>query len=539
MRLVASTASNTIVLSFPEKAAAGFAERLESLDLRSGKRQAEPVTVVGPLRQLELSSDGTRLLATGTASAPTQVFEARTLKQIGAYTPDAQTLVNWANFGADGNALSLVTYARDERLLGGTLVSWNPATAKTMAIHRIDGAAPIGSIAAASKMFVVGNGFDVFDPGMPDQRRIRTPSREETTAALAVSHDGRLIAHAFRYNVQLYDAQSGEPAGPPLHADLLSSIDMIGQLAFAPDDSQLLARTLHGAWVVWPIASDGRPLAAMRQDADILDAAPDRTVLRNQTVVLQQRDPGAWRASSQRPQPPIARMIEGEAIPARSAGTGSLLLDLTNVYDSAPASVSNVLHSLVPSMNLMPIGIVRIEGTDYDVRGTAQLRQFTSSGTKDFRQETKEIEVPSVPIAAFHVLMLAGSLAATADGHEQMRLRIRYRDGTNAFVPLRSGYELPAGPEEAESVPFGWVWGDDQRLMGYELQHLFSNPRLANPYPGRLVATVDLKPNEKESASPAFLAVTAEPVTAAANSGIGVRNNPASSEPEASPRRNP
>ena len=539
MRLVASATSNTIVLSFPEKAAVGFAERLESLDLRSGKRQAEPVTVAGPLRQLELSPDGTRLLATGSAPAPTQVFDARALKQIGAYTFDAETLVTWAHFGPGDNILSLLTRARDERLLGGNLVSWDPAAGATVATRKIDGALPVGSIAVARKSFVAGNGFDVLDPGMPDERRTPTPSREETTAALAVSHDGRLVAHAFRYNVQIYDAQSGEAIGPPLHADLLSSIDVIGQLAFAPDDRQLLARTIHGAWVVWPITMDARALTAMRQEAELINATSDRAILQDRALILPQRDPGMWRTPTQRQQPPIARLVEGDAIPARSIGTSPLLLDLTTAYDTAPESVSNTMHSLVPSMNLMPLGIVRIEGIDYDLRGTVQTHQTTRAGIIKFFDSTKRIDVPATPVSAFRVLMMAGTFIATPDGYEQARLRIHYRDGSSAWVPLRSGFELPGDPLGVEPVSFGWVWGDHLRLMGYEHQHLFNNPRLPNPHPERLVATVDLQITGKAPATPVIFSITAEPVIAAANSGIGVRKNPAASESEISPRRNP
>jgi WD40 repeat protein len=552
MRLVASAGSNTAVLSFPEKALTGFAERLESFDLRNGRRQAEPVVVTGPLRQFELSPDGARLLATGSAQTPTLVFDARTLHRIGAYAHSPTTPVMWASFARGTDALFLVTRSDDPRSLKGRVITWNPAGGETQSTHEIDRTSPIGVIVTANKTFVAGRELDVLDPGLPDERHISPPTRDPATAVLAISHAGRLVAHAFRYGVQLYDADSGTAVGPLLSADLIPMIDVIAQIAFAPGDDQLLARTLHGAWIIWSIPIDTRAVVSLQQDAALLNAAAGQPLLQDKTLAWSPRDPGAWRAAGARPHPPAAGYVDGrstpegnqtanpalEAIPARTQPTSPLLLDLTTMYNFAPDSVGDTMHALVPSLNLFPLGTVRIEGIDYDARGAVQLTDKTSQRF-GFSNKMTGLSAPATPIAAFHVLMLAGRFFAEPDGHEQMRMRVHYRDGSSADVAMRSGHELPGDPDEEGPVPFGWVWGDQMRLIGDERQHLLSNPRLPNPHPDRLVATIDIENASDAASAPTLFAITAEPVIAPRDSGTDSPTTPVSTTPNAQPRRNP
>lgn len=518
MRLAASAASEVIAVSFPAKAARGFAERIESFDLRSGEQLAAPVTVTGPLRQFQLSRDGKRLLLAA-AHAPTLVLDAHTLKRVGAFTPAAGSWMVWAAFGSrDDDDLWLLTRPDDERVLGGKVIQWNAGGNRIMATHTLSGTSPVGIAVVAGQPFVAGNGFDVFDAGEADARHIDTPMHAEATAAIAVSHDGRLIAHAFRYGVQLYDARNGERIGLPLHADLRASVDLIAQLAFSPDDRQLLARTLRGAWVRWPIVTDTQPAKAIQRDADLLDAAPGEPVLTGAALAMPQRDPGPWQQPAVRPQPPSARMLKDTAIPARPDGTNPLLLDLTDAYTTAPQSTLSLLHALIPNMDGLPLGVVRIHGTDFDVRGTIQLQRTKDALASDTETDASGIRVPAEPIAAFHVLMLAGIFSPLPRGMEQARLIIHYRDGGSADVPLRSGDELPADPNGAEPVPLGWAWAGGLQLRGYAVQHLLDDPRLPNPYPDRLIASIDLIDSSPVESNPAIFAITAEPVIAAAKS---------------------
>ena len=203
------------------------------------------------------------------------------------------------------------------------------------------------------------------------------------------------------------------------------------------------------------------------------------------------------------------------------------MLDMTNVYNTAPGSLGSLMFNIIPTMNFMPLGITRIDGVDYDVRGALQLHSFTSPlAGVDFKQRVTGIAVPPVPIAAFHPLLIGGMLVPGADSTEQARLVLHYRDDSTARIPIRGGVEIANGYDERESrVPYAWVWGDPLRLMGYLTQHLLGNPRLPNPHPDRIVASIDIEvatdmeePGNSPS-NPAFFAVTAEPVIEAVKSG--------------------
>ncbi|HKV65938.1 MAG TPA: WD40 repeat domain-containing protein, partial [Rhodanobacteraceae bacterium] len=520
MRLVASAAGDTVVVSWSEASRDGFTERLQSFDLRNG-RPSGSVRVRGPLRQFEFSPDGKRLLAVGPVDGWTQVFDAHTLKSLGAFKHQQGNPVIWASFRPAASALLLLTRRTDNpRTQSFELLSWDPATAHSRLVRTIDSGWPVAVIGVGKGEFVAGRDFDWLDRGDGKTLRIPAPTTSETTAAVAVSHDGHLIAHAFRYGVQLYDADSGAAIGPLLSADLMS-IDVIGQLAFSPDGSLLLARTTEGYWATWRIAADNRPLAELRQDATVLDADPERPLAVSAPVHIG-TDPGAWPPVEQWPEIPAAGHALGKPIPARVAGTDPDLLDLTSVYNVAPDSYFNNIISSFPTMWRMPLGVVRIQGTDYDLRGEAALH--VAAGSSDsFETEADGIAVPATPVAAFHLLLFAANSTPPPRGRSEAELVMHYQDGSSASVPLRAGFELPTDFEIRERVPLGWAWGDVLRLMGYVSQEFIADPRVVNPHPERLIASIDFKPVGNPDFLPLLFAITAEPVIAEANSRSNVR----------------
>ncbi|MEO7323447.1 MAG: WD40 repeat domain-containing serine/threonine protein kinase [Dokdonella sp.] len=510
LRMATNAQTHIISMTFPTEAHIGFAERIESYDVRTGKSQAAPVVVAGPLRQLELSADGTRLLATGPAQEPTQVFDARTLQRIGSYRTGDGSAVIWASFQPHGDSLWVLSRENDPSQLSNELVSWNPQTNAILDSRTFGDAWAAAVIAVSDKPFVAGREVDLIDPGKPDERRIPSPTRDEVTSALAQSHHGHLIAHGFRYGVQLYDAANGAAAGPLLHADLIP-LDGIAQLAFSPNDDQLLGRTMNGLWVLWHIAKDSRATASLRQDAELISAPANAPVLRRSNLSDAMSKSENWPAFEPRPEIPAAGYFHGEAIPARAAGTSPLMLDLTTVYNITPESEFSQMSAALVGMDGF-MGIVRIDGIDYDVRGATQLQAVTGRQAGiGFSSDAKGISVPPTPIAAFHVFLLASMETPIPEGQVEAQLRVHYLDGSVALLPMRSGRELPGDPAEKEEVPMGWVHGDMLRLMGYARQILLSNPRLPNPHPERIIASIDLEAVNAAS-TPAFFAVTAEPV---------------------------
>jgi serine/threonine protein kinase/WD40 repeat protein len=520
MRLAVNSANNVVVVSFPRNLDGNFVEEIRSYDLHSGALLAPPQPIAGPLRQLELSADGKRLLATGSYDQPTRVFDARSLKETGAFANDPAAQIVWASFKND-DALFVLSRTEDPRQVTNRITEWHPGSpGATNTVHEITGTKGASLISVAGKPFIAGTGGDVLNAGLASETLLPAPVSEETMTALAISHDGRFVAHAFRYGVQLYDSQTGAAIGVPLHADLVA-IDALAQIAFSPDDRRLLARTLEDHWVMWSIDRDDRTTAELRASSDVLNAKAGDPALDHNPIVHVGHDTGVWKPKESRPVFDGVRTIGTNPIPGRSADASPLLLDMTNVYNTAPDSLGNLMFNFIPTMGFMPLGIARIDGVDYDVRGALQLHSFTSPlAGVDFKHSVSGIAVPPVPIAAFHPLLVGGMLVPGENLAEQARLVLHYRDGSTAALSIRSGVEIASGYDESESgVPYAWVWGDPLRLMGYLTQHLLGNPRLANPHPERLVASLDIEVPVDTLSNPAFFAITAEPVIADGKSG--------------------
>lgn len=245
-----------------------------------------------------------------------------------------------------------------------------------------------------------------------------------------------------------------------------------------------------------------------------------------QRETLRQRDPGAWCVLDTRPTPPSARSVDGVPIPARAPGTSPLLLDLTNVYDNAPGSRRNLMTNVVPAMRTIPLGVVRLDSVDYDVRGFVQLHEGSSHEDGiHWLHEVNGINTPETPIAAFHVLLYAGQAIPQPDEADYAQIHVHYHDGSMAVLPLRTQRDVPGWSDEDRPVPLAWAFGDHLRLTGYTHQQLISNPRLPNPHPERRVDSIDIgtspgNEGNPAAALPSIFAVTVEPVISPENSRI-------------------
>jgi hypothetical protein len=339
----------------------------------------------------------------------------------------------------------------------------------------------------------------------------------------ATSHDGRLVAQVSGRDVQIYDAATLIPVGAPLRSNL-GALDFPAQLAFSPDDRQLLGRALFGQWLLWPIAADTRGLAAIREDAALLNPAHDgqrvmQWVHQAERDRLRGQASGEWRAPD--PRPPVAsiRAIDDQPVPLRDPHASALLLDMTEVYNGAPTTLRTMQDTVLAAASQMPFGLVRLEGIDYDVRGSLELR-WDQGGGRDGAVPSRAtgIAVPQTPIAAFHVLLFAPMDSPAIVAYDYANVRLHYRDGGTVLLPIRTDRDVP-GSDDGK-VRAGWVRGDHLRLTGGLRQMMFNNPRLPNPHPERLIASLDLEASADRWSTPVFFAVSAEPATSAAHSRI-------------------
>jgi WD40 repeat protein len=515
----------TLLLTFGHSGKQGFEERIVTVTVATGNIREFVDHVSGPIRRIAFSPDGHDILVVGPPNAETQVYDAMTRQRVGAYAHDREQPVLAAEFTADSKMVWLVTRSTEESdANNATLLLWNIATNKVDETRHIAGAWPVGVTTLGRVPLLATLDALVLDPGVPQERR-SAPLRGggEPSAISAVSRDGRLIAYARSRGVQLYDAETMAAIGPPLEVNWRTQ-DGIANLAFDPEGRSLLARLGRSrCWFVWPIASDMRRLDALRLDADLLSPSIEgprvlRMTSADEHARLRARDPGASSAHDARPTPMMARIALQNAIPQRDPDTNPLLLDLTSGYTLGPLSLHKGTDSVLTAITDMPVGVARLDGVDFDIRGGIELRQLNNAvrASRTLQSAATGISVPPVPIAAFHVLMFATLALPEPSERLYAQVRLHYRDGSQALLPIRTQREVPGTTDRDRPTPVGWASIKRLMMIGEFRSEIYSNPRLPNPYPEKLIASVDLETSNSGWAEPVFIAVTAEPVRAPA-----------------------
>ncbi|MBS0557328.1 MAG: protein kinase [Proteobacteria bacterium] len=524
-----------LALGFNHNGPAGFEERIALYDLADGKRlDRGDLAVAGPLRQFVFSPDASRLLVTGPGDGSVDVFATRTRERVCVFPQDPSQPVIWAAFTADSHKLWMVRRNIDDtQAENADLLLLDPAANKIVEERHIAGVFPIGIAAIGAKPLLAGRDRLVLDPGMADARTVSGLHNGEATTVFAVSHDQRLVAHAFGNGVQLYDTADLTPIGPPLptRAGQMSNVSV---LAFSDDDRHLLAMldpAINTTWRVWNVASSAHGLDALHAEAAMLaprDAGPRilRMADTRERERLRAGDPGPPKAPEARPVQRVQRWLGPDPIPARDAAATPMQIDLGAAYNRAPQSEINVMNSNIPALADMPFGLPRIDGVDYDWRGAIEMRQQGAGVPLGTHYQFVPISVlrglhaPSVPIAALHVLVFAPETLGESHERAYAYVRLHYRDGSQARLPLRTQREVKGWSQFDRPTPVGWYQGDVNRILGLASQFIFNNPRLANPHPEKIIETIDLETIPNVWSTPVFFAITAEPVIAGANSGI-------------------
>ena len=502
-RLLASADGSRALLTFGGGSDQGFVEHLQVFDLSKGTRLPGEASLPGQLRHLAFSADHERVLAVGPTEAMTIVFATDNLHQIGTYVHDPFQPVQWADFAATGNDVLLVTLATDPRLGNNALLDWNPVSNQVVAKHPTALALPLGVAVTDAGAFIAGSAQDLLVPVTGDTRTLERTARSEPIATTTLSPDRKLLARAFRREVQLYDAATMAAIGPPLQGDS-DALDTIQLIAIAPDDSRLLARTVQGHWLVWSIAPD------QRSTTEIADALAHMSIgnesqqfvnapMPRERAALRARDPGPWPATQTRPMPPSATNIQlGNHVPARAADTSPLLLDLSAFYNRTPDDVNNTFYNIRALMRPYPAGVQRIAGTDFDMRGMAQNDIAVGPNVSRAPDPLTCIAVPPTPVSAVHVLLAISLASPAAMDLAIVKVVLHYIDGSTATLPLRAGRELPGYFGQDQNVPFAFSTDPSWALAGLQGSDVIVSPSLTNPHPERLIRCLDVLSTEVE-----------------------------------------
>ena len=519
--------ASSVVFAFGFNRDSGFALRLLAYDPATGRRRDGETIVRGPIREMALSADSRRLVVVGPPNGATEVFDVETLQRVGVYPHDPERPVIGASFLHAADELWLLETALDESETdSGRLIRWQSRANQTIETRALSGAKPIGIDTLGDKPVLFTRENFVFDPGR-DERAGPVLRGGEVTDTFAQTGDGQLLAHAVGHNVQLYDAASFNPIGPPL--PMSWRFQDVANISFDDAGEHLLALTGEGKKsFVWNVSTDVRATAALRRDAALLVPAP-RTgrVLRMtdaaEHTYLHSRDPGDWQPISARPMLAAARYIEGYPVPPRDVSADPLQLDLTQFYTTTPFTLRNLTDTVLVNTGNLPTGMATLDGTAYDIRGGIELRmnRLTGAATRagDFPNAARGIRVPPTPIAAFHVLLLAALAVAEPQEREYARVRLHYRGGSESVLSIHTQRDVPGMTSNDRPTPVGWEY-TGFALVGVLPIQTFASPRLTNPHPERIVESLDLEGTEAGWSEPVFIAITAEPVIARGTSGI-------------------
>jgi hypothetical protein len=311
------------------------------------------------------------------------------------------------------------------------------------------------------------------------------------------------------------------------------------KLAFSPDDSSLVGN--EGSWALWPLASDLRPVAELRTQTQLLNPAGGGEHLlqvpsTQERIALRGADPGPPVADSAAPMPRVARYVDGFPIMARDPAASPLLLDLTRAYTRSSEFVGDYTSIKPGTLGAGFGGLMRIDSVDYDARGAVEIRRTGRRNASETPMRFKGIRVPATQIAAFHVLMYASQAIPTSEVRDYAYVRVHYTDGGSAALRIRTQREVLGSTSHDAPTPVGWMPSQILIMLGLSHQEFYSNPRLPNPHPEKLIATIDLEAADEDFSEPMFFAVTAEPVIAAADNGKDKAGNPnAASKPNHPP----
>lgn len=218
----------------------------------------------------------------------------------------------------------------------------------------------------------------------------------------ALSMDGERAAIATRNAVHLLDAHTGRDLSAPLAAPIAGD-DAIAKLAFSPDGTRLIARTIDHRWLFWNLPRTTASSAELARLTRALDPHPGERLSDADIKALNAQ----LRAVATSRSPAGASAVPIVFAPATGAGIDPRFVPL----DLAPAIneplVGKTWSEPLAGGDLATLapGLQRFLGVDYRVDGGVQLSgggTATALGPELLR--SKRIAVPDITARRVHVL---------------------------------------------------------------------------------------------------------------------------------------
>ncbi len=406
-------AAPVLVLGTGEYDGDRFNERLHVVELDSGRRRAHSPVVHGPLVDLRIDPLGRYAMATrfghgdddptvglvdltgaGRSCHGVEVGPDETLDGYRTISPDGRSA--WIGVNLGQRRTRLVRWGVEEcRVLASAeapLIGTHP----TLVAH--------GEGVVAHRL--VDDALAVFD-GRGARRDTAGLPLIGSTAELAVSRAGDRAALATRNAVLIVDLVRGERLSALLAAPIAGN-DAIAQLAFSPDSTTLLGRTIKGRWLLWSLPVATQDAATLATLAALLDPVGSTATLETDAVDALRR---LVRASL--PAPPAAAPAPPhpaiELAAAADAGPDPrfVALDLAPTVNAPLNGAWPTVRSAGGELVTLAPGMQRLNGIDWRIEGGVQL----SSGSGPIAdnhpplRQSALIPVPVLTARRVHALL--------------------------------------------------------------------------------------------------------------------------------------
>lgn len=289
----------------------------------------------------------------------------------------------------------------------GTLRHWDLDACRELPVaEKVALQATAVLMAGADGLLVHRGGNDALIRFDADGRRI-TSVGEAIPGSMyefAISSDGERAAIATRNAVHLLDVRTGRDLSAPLAAPIAGD-DAIAKLAFSPDGTRLLARTINHRWLFWNLPRTTASSTELARLARALDPLPGEQPSDADVKALnvQLHVAAAPRTS---PRASVAPVVFA---PAPGAGVDSRFVPL----DLAPAIneplVGKTWSEPLAGGDLPTLapGLQRFLGVDYRVDGGVQLSGGgTATALGPELHHSRVVPVPDLTARRVHVLAL-------------------------------------------------------------------------------------------------------------------------------------
>ncbi|MDE2270370.1 MAG: protein kinase, partial [Xanthomonadaceae bacterium] len=532
LRLGLAAAAPMLAVSTGSNERSEFYERVHVIDLATGRQRGAPVVLRGPLGALRLSDDGRRLLVFQyqniSASDSNMVWvidtrQARITQRL-LHADKTQARVDDAHFAGDGSIWSFSGQAAWGEGPDPKIWHWDAngkLIGKPVGVGNEFGLVPLPHGRGVIEM---GTATLFAGAGAGQKVLSVVPSPRNRVSVGAVSPDGRLLALGLLDGVGLYVIDRNQLLVPDFKL-ALPNHDAVQQLAFAPDGSRLIGRTMAGHWFQWRIATDARPVNRITRDLALRDFTERESIGQGRVPPLSAGERRQLRAAdpgTAPEQPAATAAVVDDTAAALVPDPRYEPLDIdaiANVEPHAPMSRVAGVPSRPQTLPTLPRGLQRYAGVDFELGRAVQLSGTLLNPLNTvFPAQSKPLRIAPQRVVAIDAMVfqfdpIAGEIGA---------VRLRYRDGGERVLTIFDNRDtralLEMRPTGLSGRRIGWLGNFATAIRGYGIADMGEKTnaagyvvRLENPEPDREVVAISLEAPPAASPGLLFLALTLEP----------------------------